>query len=441
MSLFGSSPDDPTLDAKQKSLFEDKSKNGAGTNASLFDDDENGVASPWSMPTPKKAAGNDVIKQLLPASDVPESYIDAYDTMLEAGGNSGVGISLTNVMSVLENSRLSSGDQARIIKLVAPEGRKSFGRSEFNVLLALIGLAQEKEEATLDGVDERRQSRRHKVLQNSTASLRIIDLPEPSLPYIKQLKTAKVSDNLSEASPQQRATTPPMKQKTPRSSPPKSRRLRKDSLDNLEADPWSSPDLHKGHTHTVNNEVTPKGGPTMAVPISNGPTGPSRTTSAFTTHAEEPSSNSSTLPISGPEGTPEDPGAAGWGSYNNPGDPGLGAGGFGPGGDDSGNPNRNTARRSIGGGRPVNRGAEEMITVTLLPEKEGMFLFQHRNYEVKSTRRASSVVRRYSDFVWLLDCLHKRYPFRQLPLLPPKTLAGKVTYPWCHSSGLITGLI
>lgn len=69
-------------------------------------------------------------------------------------------------------------------------------------------------------------------------------------------------------------------------------------------------------------------------------------------------------------------------------------------------------------------GAEDVITVTLLPEKEGMFMFQHRNYEVKSTRRGSSVVRRYSDFVWLLDCLHRRYPFRQLPLLPPKRVAG-----------------
>ena len=47
-------------------------------------------------------------------------------------------------------------------------------------------------------------------------------------------------------------------------------------------------------------------------------------------------------------------------------------------------------------------------------------MFQHRNYEVASARRASKVIRRYSDFVWLLDCLHKRYPFRQLPLLPPK---------------------
>lgn len=47
-------------------------------------------------------------------------------------------------------------------------------------------------------------------------------------------------------------------------------------------------------------------------------------------------------------------------------------------------------------------------------------MFQHHNYEVSSQRRASKVIRRYSDFVWLLDCLHKRYPFRVLPLLPPK---------------------
>lgn len=77
-------------------------------------------------------------------------------------------------------------------------------------------------------------------------------------------------------------------------------------------------------------------------------------------------------------------------------------------------------------------GPEEVITVTLLPEKEGLFMFQHRNYEVKSARRGSSVVRRYSDFVWLLDCLHKRYPFRQLPLLPPKRVAG--TFKACGSS-------
>ena len=79
----------------------------------------------------------------------------------------------------------------------------------------------------------------------------------------------------------------------------------------------------------------------------------------------------------------------------------------------------------MGPARVLNNGVEEVVTVTAIAEKEGMFMFQHRNYEVTSARRNSKVIRRYSDFVWLLDCLHKRYPFRQLPLLPPKRVASK----------------
>lgn len=78
--------------------------------------------------------------------------------------------------------------------------------------------------------------------------------------------------------------------------------------------------------------------------------------------------------------------------------------------------------RTISGGRS-GIAVDENITVSLMPEKEGIFLFQHHNYEVTSSRRGSKVIRRYSDFVWLLDCLHKRYPFRALPLLPPKRVA------------------
>lgn len=98
---------------------------------------------------------------------------------------------------------------------------------------------------------------------------------------------------------------------------------------------------------------------------------------------------------------------------------------FGPPGED---PNETTPRRrSLGIARSTNPNVEETVAITLLPEKEGMFMFQHRNYEVKSARRGSTVVRRYSDFVWLLDCLQKRFPFRQLPLLPPKRVSG--TFP------------
>jgi sorting nexin-8 len=46
------------------------------------------------------------------------------------------------------------------------------------------------------------------------------------------------------------------------------------------------------------------------------------------------------------------------------------------------------------------KAPEEHVNVNILPEKEGMFMFQHRNYQITSTRRGSRVVRRYSDFVW-----------------------------------------
>ena len=261
------------------------------------------------------------------------------------------------------------------------------------------------------------------------------DLPEPSIPYLKILKNAKVSERLDTPKGQVSAPQPPKLESRTSETPAKSRRIRKDSLEDIDADPWASPALHKGHTHIVNNDATPKtNGTTAARPIATSNPGASRTTSAFTTHSEEPNPSSG---ISGntPSGNEDTrPVSGGWGGYDNAntgfsnGDQSdLAAAGFGNGGNDSNNPNERVVR-SLGGGRTTNRGIEETVTITMLPEKEGMFMFQHRNYEVKSARRASTVVRRYSDFVWLLDCLYKRYPFRQLPLLPPKTLAGMSQY-------------
>ncbi|WRT68941.1 uncharacterized protein IL334_005923 [Kwoniella shivajii] len=68
----------------------------------------------------------------------------------------------------------------------------------------------------------------------------------------------------------------------------------------------------------------------------------------------------------------------------------------------------------------------ETVDVTLIPEKEGWFL---QKYRVESDKRSSGAVsRRYSDFVWLLDCLIKRYPFRLLPALPPKRIGADATF-------------
>ncbi|KAL9040637.1 MAG: hypothetical protein Q9214_004406, partial [Letrouitia sp. 1 TL-2023] len=394
----------PSKSSHSQSLFNDEQATGAAS-SSLFSDSTEDGASPWNMPTPKKAGRSQVVKNLLPANSVPESYVDAFDTLVDSGYRTGSGsISLAGARKIFEGSGLDAAEQSKIINLVASGQELSNGlsRSEFNVLIALAGLAQEKEDITLDGVDERRRN-----------------LPEPPLPAIKQIRTAKVSQNTEESSPPLRDATAASDQPSPSDSTPKSRRLRRDTLENLDADPWGSPAMHKGHTYTVNNEATPSTNGTTAARPLGGAAGSARTTSSFTTHSAAPDSTSSTL--AGNDGSTRDPNhgnAGGWGSFGNPGHGGLDGGGFGGSGGDQGH----AGGRSLGGGR-TNRDIGETITVTLLPDKEGMFMFQHRNYEVRSARRGSTVIRRYSDFVWLLDCLHKRYPFRQLPLLPPKRVA------------------
>ena len=165
MSLFGSSPEEPAR-PQSKSLFDDEPTPGTTSNASLFADDITpSDGSPWGMPTPKKAARNELVRSLLPASDVPESYIVAYDTLLDSGERTGSGVSLNAATRILQSTKISSSEQARLLQLVAPAGTENtgLGRSEFNVLLALIGLSLEDEEATLDGVDERRKSTFNKV--------------------------------------------------------------------------------------------------------------------------------------------------------------------------------------------------------------------------------------------------------------------------------------
>lgn len=167
MSLFGTSPDDgPASNSarvSKSSLFADESPSGAKSSGSaLFAEDGADTGSPWDMPVPKRAARHELVKTLLPASDVPDSYIDAYDTILASGIRVGSGVSLTGVREILSSSRLNATDQAKILNLVVSGGQDNtngLGRNEFNVLLALVGLGQEGEDITLDTVDERRKSK------------------------------------------------------------------------------------------------------------------------------------------------------------------------------------------------------------------------------------------------------------------------------------------
>jgi sorting nexin-8 len=158
MSLF----DDDDLASRPKqsaSLFDDDPKSaGKG----LFTDDfQGGDDSPWAFPTPKKAARGSLVKSLLPASDVPDAYIDAFDSLLETGDSVGTGLSVQEINKLVGSSGLPSDTQSKILEIVSQPDQETagLGRTEFNVLFALIGLAQEGDDVTLDSVDERKKSK------------------------------------------------------------------------------------------------------------------------------------------------------------------------------------------------------------------------------------------------------------------------------------------
>lgn len=166
MSLFGE-PDEPVAAANSSksrlSLFDDEPSSTPGSKSSLFaDDDDVSGGSPWSVPVPKKVAREDLLKTLLPTSDVPESYIDIFDDMLKDGNDSNGKLSGAGVEILISAAKLNPDKASRILKIISPDAElRDLERNEFNVLLALIGLAQEEEDVhdvTLDGVDERRRS-------------------------------------------------------------------------------------------------------------------------------------------------------------------------------------------------------------------------------------------------------------------------------------------
>lgn len=251
----------------------------------------------------------------------------------------------------------------------------------------------------------------------------------PALPHIEELG----------AKPPQRPVAPP--KPTEPVSPKRHRSARNPSMDYPE-DPWNTPDVHRNHNHGPEpprpngHQASASAGTANGNVDTTSPqaTLPRRTTSTFTTPSAPPSGAGSGAETAGAWGffDSNTPSVGGFNEQSpNPIVPFGGIGGSGspqePGG---GQPAAAVAaNRTIGGGRP-GAAVEEHILVTLMPEKEGMFFFQHHNYEVTSSRRGSKVIRRYSDFVWLLDCLHKRYPFRVLPLLPPKRVAGQLINPY-----------
>jgi sorting nexin-8 len=71
---------------------------------------------------------------------------------------------------------------------------------------------------------------------------------------------------------------------------------------------------------------------------------------------------------------------------------------------------------------------QETVKVTLLGQ-QGFILNRYMVYQV-ATERGEPVARRYSEFVYLWECLTRRYPFRLFPALPPKRV-GRQCFVQC----------
>ena len=189
MSLFGTSPDDgPPSNRDSRttsSLFADDDHTTpgfGGSSSSLFNDDDHdaGTSSPWGSnnPAPKRAArrGRELVKTLLRPGDVPEEYVDAFDGMLRGEGGGGGEVSVEGVKRMRESTGLDEDVRKRILGMVVGGEEEEVGRVEFNVLFALMGLALDGEDATYDGVDERRKS--EFLFLNCLMSLLLLNWPQ-----------------------------------------------------------------------------------------------------------------------------------------------------------------------------------------------------------------------------------------------------------------------
>ncbi|KAL2156979.1 hypothetical protein VTH06DRAFT_1115 [Thermothelomyces fergusii] len=314
MSLFGTpspegSPDmqASTFGNSRPSLFEDEPPMTRSTTTALFADDDAASDSPWDIPAPRRQQTRaDVLRSLLANSAVPDSYVLAFDKIAAEDGDVGL-ISAGGIARTLAAAKLSADDQARIMSIVAPGSSAedvALDRNQFNVLLALIGLAQEGEPLSLDTVDERRR-----------------DLPQLKLHGIVDSTPNPARADELAARPPQRLPTPPSV--ADHVSPARHRAVRKPSMEYPE-DPWNTPDLHRNHNHgpepprlNGHHDRSASTGPVNGNGFQASPpaTLPRQTTSSFTTSA----------PPSGAGSVVEAPSA--WGAVDAPatggGRPGL----------------------------------------------------------------------------------------------------------------------
>lgn len=164
MSIFGgSSPPAARPRSRSRSrssLFADDDFTTATPGSvSLFADSG---PDPWAagIPVLRRGADNDIVKNLLTVDNasLPEEYVDYFDSLLAQYGNPDDMISAEGVGRILEEGGVDQNARERIWGVIMKGAKENINRDEVNVLLAMVGLAQEGDEISIDGVDDRRRS-------------------------------------------------------------------------------------------------------------------------------------------------------------------------------------------------------------------------------------------------------------------------------------------
>ncbi|KAK9328578.1 hypothetical protein V1520DRAFT_371114 [Lipomyces starkeyi] len=466
MSLFGDDYESGSTTTARSSLFGDPeptprssmatTRSTVSSSGRLFDGND---SDPWSLPIPR-ASQKPTIATLLDPTKVPQVYNDSFDAENPVGGV----LSVENVRNAIDRAGLSNNPNAdRIIDLVIRNKTDNrIDRGTWCVAMALIGLLQSGEDDLgLDAVDSRRYSLPVTKLRFGTTRSRSA-APKPVT------KTVPITPAPARTLSRQTYAPPPTRSQ-PVSVPP----LTIPQSDNSSipptamtppspssppgipvADPWAAQDdddedgispAPYSNAYSSNN-YSSNAYSSDTYP-SNNYASSTRSSNRYASNdytADNYNSNYSSVlgadynelarpahstqiysdePIVVPQSTPgatvvedddsdaDEDGEANGSSYVPP------------------VPNFPYTRA-----QPYYDAHEhDRIRVSIIPEKEGVFIFRHVNYLLEGAsvpgadgtlaRGGYRVVRRYSDFVWLLNCLLKRYPFRILPLLPPKRFA------------------
>ncbi|KAK9453997.1 hypothetical protein V1511DRAFT_522493 [Dipodascopsis uninucleata] len=461
MSLFGDDFDTTSSIATRSSLFgeaESTPRSSLATTRStvssgasrLFDGDE---ADPWSLPTPK-VSQKPTISTLLDPAKVPKLYNDAFDNEEPVDGY----VTLESVRRAMDRAGLGNSPRADYLMdlMIRSKPDNRIDRGAWCVSMALIGLMQEGEEDLgLDAVDSRRYMQpvskvtfpfksKSRAVQASREPVRSIPQQPARNIYAPQSRSQMAPTMPVSVPPlsTDRSAIPPTSMTPPSpSSPPGAPSV------SVEPDPWatgvedddddaigysggqqtynsstsnysntngySSNDYSNANGYSSTNDYNNEYNSNYSSVLGADYNELARTNNRlFLDPPVIPTSSSQANIVEDDDSDEEEEEV------------------------NSDDPNYTPAVPNF----PYTRAQpyydaheQDKIRVSIIPEKEGVFMFRHVNYLLEGqavpgsdgtiSRGGYRVVRRYSDFVWLLNCLLKRYPFRILPLLPPKRFA------------------